>query len=69
MFDSSAKIPDGLIKGNSYILGDYDDCIQSEQPDGNFSGQHCMVTVNIVVNFDNFSRSSQEVKQLLTIIS
>lgn len=49
MFDSSAKIPDGLFEGNFKFPGHFDECVAVEHPDGIFTGQHCMldITINI----------------------
>ena len=36
--------------GNRKILGNYDECLEVEHPDHHFTGQHCMITVNITVD-------------------
>lgn len=47
MFDSSAKIPDGIFTGNSMIMGHYDECIAVENEAKTFTGQHCMFSIDI----------------------
>lgn len=45
MLDSSAKLPTGLFKGNSKFFGLYDECLEVESPNKDFTGKHCMVRV------------------------
>ena len=52
VFDSSPKAPYSLLTGNRKILGNYDECVQAEHPDRLFTGQHCMLTMNITVDLD-----------------
>lgn len=42
MFDATAKLPRGIPTGGTAMLGDYDECIDTEAQD--FSGQYCLLT-------------------------
>lgn len=60
MFDSSAKIPDGVLKGNSKILGQFDECVGVEDPEIDFVGQHCMMNVNLTLKFGSVTTYKKE---------
>lgn len=47
MFDSSAKIPQGILIGNTKFLGQYDECLGVEHPNGSFIGQYCLFNVKL----------------------
>jgi hypothetical protein len=45
VFDSSTKVPESVLMGQSVFLGNFDECIEVEHVDtgvGVFSGQHCL---------------------------
>ncbi|KDR21236.1 Nose resistant to fluoxetine protein 6 [Zootermopsis nevadensis] len=51
MWDSSAKLQSGLLTGNLNSFGNFDECISVtdvQHENGNFSGQHCLTTLNLV---------------------
>ncbi|KAG8222356.1 hypothetical protein J437_LFUL015952 [Ladona fulva] len=55
VFDSTTKFPEGLIAGNTYQLGSFDECIGVEArlpgrraTDGRFVGQYCLADVQII---------------------
>ncbi|OWF42953.1 nose resistant to fluoxetine protein 6-like [Mizuhopecten yessoensis] len=50
--DAFGKIPPGLLSGNMYFLGSYDECLEirydnSSDPDNVFRGQHCTAWIPI----------------------
>ncbi|XP_044743936.1 O-acyltransferase like protein [Chrysoperla carnea] len=47
MYDSSAKIPSGILSGNLNQLGDFDECVNSHSDDGEISGQYCLTYFQI----------------------
>jgi len=49
MIDSGTKAPSGLLMGNLVDLGQFDECTRISAQDTNqsFSGQHCLVVVEI----------------------
>ena len=60
MFDSSSKFPTGVLYGNGYDFGNFDECVGAKFPGRNvtgggneaftFKGQYCLVTVPIPVS-------------------
>ncbi|KAF4523233.1 hypothetical protein B566_EDAN011459 [Ephemera danica] len=48
VFDSSTKIPDGLLYGNIVQLGNFDECLEVTPPDGAFTGRWCRVVLTNV---------------------
>jgi hypothetical protein len=49
VFDSSTKIPEGVLMGNTVHLGNFKECLQVNVNEdwGSFKGQHCMANVKI----------------------
>lgn len=50
MFDASAKYPVGLLSGNGYELGSFDECLSvdvdiGENNGGQLKGQYCLVDI------------------------
>jgi hypothetical protein len=50
VFDSSAKFPVGLLAGNQYQMGHYDECIEilvdaGESFGGQLKGQYCLAEI------------------------
>ena len=50
VFDSSAKFPVGLLAGNQYQMGHYDECIEilvnaGESSGGQLKGQYCLAEI------------------------
>lgn len=60
MFDSTAKIPDGVLIGNSKILGQYDECVDVEDPEINFVGQHCMMNIKLKLGLGSLKTYKKE---------
>ncbi|XP_046394827.1 nose resistant to fluoxetine protein 6-like [Ischnura elegans] len=51
MFDASTKFPEGLVAGNTFQLGVFDECVgvKAQLPgDGHFKGQYCLADVQII---------------------
>ncbi|RLU19477.1 hypothetical protein DMN91_008034 [Ooceraea biroi] len=53
MYDSSVKIPSGLITGNHRTLGNFDECVQVTNNEHGFIGQACNVGVRFNITPDN----------------
>lgn len=70
VFDSNPKILYSLLMGNRKFLGNYDECLQVEHPDHLFTGQHCMISVNIIVDIDETTPMKTEIdlKQVFEVI-
>jgi hypothetical protein len=49
VFDSSTKIPEGVLMGTSSHLGNYDECLKVNVNEdwGSFKGQHCMASITV----------------------
>lgn len=49
MFDSWGKIPSGILRGNLYELGNYDECLNTKNilsaPYKNITGKYCFLSV------------------------
>jgi hypothetical protein len=50
VFDSSAKFPEGLLAGNQYQMGHYDECVEilvdtGERFGGQLKGQYCLAEI------------------------
>lgn len=53
MFDSSAKLPSGLLSGNINQFGNFDECLNAK--DDNIQGQYCLAYLQAEIP-PNFSR-------------
>ncbi|KAL1513441.1 hypothetical protein ABEB36_002852 [Hypothenemus hampei] len=49
MYDSSAKLPSGLLNGNVNQLGDFDMCLQSISDDETIKGKYCLPSIEVQV--------------------
>ncbi|KAJ3653264.1 hypothetical protein Zmor_012524 [Zophobas morio] len=47
MYDSTAKLPSGLLNGNLNQLGDFDMCLQSKEKNEEISGQYCLASMQV----------------------
>ncbi|KAK9890490.1 hypothetical protein WA026_010571 [Henosepilachna vigintioctopunctata] len=47
MYDSSAKIPSGLLNGNVNQFGDYDVCLRANLKEENIYGQYCLAALQV----------------------
>lgn len=50
MADAWGKIPSGVLQGNLYELGDYDECLQISHFNatfGAFNGRYCLANVKL----------------------
>lgn len=63
MHDAAAKIPSGLLSGNVNQLGDFDQCINVEAPNNEFTGKYCLAYVQVTVP-DNLPKL-WEIRKLL----
>jgi hypothetical protein len=52
VFDSSTKIPEGVLSGSLLHPGNFDECLEVNVDEewGSFKGQHCMASVGINVS-------------------
>lgn len=61
MFDSSGKSPSGLLKGNLIELGQFDECLEIQHPNGNFTGEYCILQLMV---FDKANGSEASILDL-----
>lgn len=48
MYDSSAKLPSGILRGNVNQLGDFDQCLSvATQEDPSIVGKYCLASVDV----------------------
>lgn len=49
MFDSSTKIPEGVLEGTLVHMGNFEECLEVNVKEewGSFKGQHCLVDTNV----------------------
>ncbi|KAK6620386.1 hypothetical protein RUM44_006787 [Polyplax serrata] len=47
MHDSSGKVPSGLLNGNINQFGDFDQCLDVDEPQVNIKGKYCLVYFQI----------------------
>jgi hypothetical protein len=47
MYDSSSKLPSGVLNGNVNQLGDFDLCLQARQEAQNINGQYCLTSIQV----------------------
>lgn len=53
MFDAWGKLPSGILSGNMYEFGNFDQCleinheIENVVQNNNFVGQYCLTQINI----------------------
>lgn len=63
--DASAKIPSGILSGNINQLGDFDECLNAQAPNNEFSGKYCLAYVQTHVP-DNLPKLGKIRKLLLS---
>lgn len=74
MLDSWGKIPSGILLGNFYELGQFDECLASSSPatTSHFIGQYCLSRVVVTVrtldesSLNNFTINSHQYKGIDT---
>lgn len=49
MYDSSAKMPSGILNGNINQLGDFDQCLKTNAIDKKIKGQYCLTNVELTL--------------------
>ncbi|XP_018563221.1 nose resistant to fluoxetine protein 6-like [Anoplophora glabripennis] len=47
MYDSTAKLPSGILNGNVNQFGDFDMCLSANLPSKHIFGQYCLVSLEI----------------------
>lgn len=47
MYDSSAKLPTGILNGNVNQLGDFDLCLQAEENHDKIYGKYCLASMQV----------------------
>ncbi|CAH0557874.1 unnamed protein product [Brassicogethes aeneus] len=47
MYDSTAKLPSGLMNGNVNQLGDFDMCLSSKSEEENIHGKYCLASMQV----------------------
>lgn len=48
MWDATAKSAEGVLVGNTYQMGDFHECIETQAP---FRTQYCLVTITAHFNW------------------
>lgn len=61
MYDSSVKIPSGIITGNYKQLGNYDECLRVKSVQG-FHGKACSAKISFKISPNN--RSDDNTKDI-----
>lgn len=59
MYDSTAKVPEGVVSGNVYQFGHYDGClkIKVDLGDGEgFRGKHCLAKIKFAPKPETYSQ-------------
>ncbi|CAH1176236.1 unnamed protein product [Phaedon cochleariae] len=72
MFDSFAKFPTGILYGNYYQMGNYDECVEARK-EGNslestIQGQYCLTEINLKPKRGNEGRSIRQVQKGNSVI-
>lgn len=49
MYDSSAKIPSGILSGNVNQFGDFDQCLNVNEQEFGIKGQYCLTFVEMTL--------------------
>lgn len=47
MYDSSAKLPSGILRGNVNQLGDFDQCLSVAAQNPSIVGKYCLASVDV----------------------
>lgn len=50
MYDATGKLPSGILEGNIYSLGHFDQCLKIKSPDNKIQGQYCLATFQMEVD-------------------
>ncbi|XP_065353566.1 nose resistant to fluoxetine protein 6-like isoform X2 [Cloeon dipterum] len=58
MLDSSANFPSGVLEGNVYNLGDFDECLSVDT--GHVRGRYCLATLNLLGPASPASKEQQK---------
>lgn len=58
MYDSSAKLPSGLLNGNINQFGDFDECLNVRDAANDITGKYCLAHIQIHVS-DKWARMEQ----------
>ncbi|CAB3382230.1 Hypothetical predicted protein [Cloeon dipterum] len=58
MLDSSANFPSGVLEGNVYNLGDFDECLSVDT--GHVRGRYCLATLNLLGPASPVSKEQQK---------
>lgn len=49
MYDSSAKIPSGILSGNVNQFGDFDQCLNVNEQELGIKGQYCLAFIEMTL--------------------
>ena len=71
MFDANAKLSSGLLNGNIYQFGDFDQCLSTTAPESQFQGQYCLSSImfDIPENYEYFNNLKYRMLSLNPFIS
>ncbi|KAL4105101.1 hypothetical protein QTP88_020374 [Uroleucon formosanum] len=64
MYDSSAKIPSGILNGNINQFGDFDQCLKVNDENSGIQGQYCLTYVEMTLP----SNSNEKLKYIIDLM-
>ncbi|XP_001942708.2 regulator of hypoxia-inducible factor 1 [Acyrthosiphon pisum] len=64
MYDSSAKIPSGILNGNINQFGDFDQCLRVNDENSGIQGQYCLTYVEMTLP----SNSNEKLKYIIDLM-
>lgn len=64
MYDSSAKIPSGILNGNINQFGDFDQCLRANDENLGIQGQYCLTYLEITLP----SNSNEKLKYIIDLM-
>lgn len=64
MYDSSAKIPSGILNGNVNQFGDFDQCLNVNDENLGIKGQYCLTYVEMTLP----SNANEKLKYIIDLM-
>lgn len=64
VYDSSAKIPSGILNGNINQFGDFDQCLKVNDENSGIQGQYCLTYVEMTLP----SNSNEKLKYIIDLM-
>lgn len=63
--DSTGKLPSGILGGNLFSLGSFDQCISIENNEKTISGKYCLLGLQM----ENFAKNDKALPILKDLVS